>query len=665
MQFQVILTSIALVTGLMLPHASQAKGKAAAKTTNNSPILEMSEAFKKLDRKRLAALLPQVKGHILEPWGAYWELSARLEEARPMEVQEFLTRYAGTYQEDRLRNEWLLLLGKRRDWAAFLSEHPKFRMNDDLDVLCYGLLANASVNGTEITSHVQDLWLSQREPDEGCVAAADQLLKADKLNPLVAWQRARLGFEFDKPRIALQAVGLLNPSWATSLNAIYANPARYLDEKILALRPRTKELVTLALVRLASNDFAAAAEELNKLRWRAQLSQEERSWVWGVIGKRAARALSDKALSYYAQGQESFMHNDHLLWKARAALRAGAWEQVLNTIELLSPAQRHEPTWIYWRARALLALNGPDAVAQAQALYASIASAKGFYEQLALEELGQRITVPIGPEPVSDEEREAALHNPGLQRALAAIQLGLRADGVREWNYSTNLHQRGGMSDRELLAAAELACEQRVWDRCIATSERTKTVVDFEQRYPTPFLHDVIKRSGKAGVDPAFVYGLIRQESRFITDALSGVGATGLMQVMPATARWTAQKIGMANFRPQQITDRDTNIAIGTSYLKFVLDNFDSSMPLAAAAYNAGPTRSKSWRGLSNEPALEAAIWAENVPFPETRDYVKKVLANTTNYAALLTGQPQSIKARLGTIGPQRTEKIDLDVELP
>jgi soluble lytic murein transglycosylase len=194
------------------------------------------------------------------------------------------------------------------------------------------------------------------------------------------------------------------------------------------------------------------------------------------------------------------------------------------------------------------------------------------------------------------------------------------------------------MSDRELLAAAQLACEQEVWDRCINTSERTKTVIDLAQRFPMPHQKSVIKRSADISLDPAYVYGLIRQESRFVTDARSGVGASGLMQVMPATARWTAKKIGLVNFTADQINDRDTNIAIGTGYLKLVLDDFGGSMPLAAAAYNAGPSRPRNWR---NGPPLEAAIWAENVPFAETRDYVKKVLSNTTSYAALLTGQPQ------------------------
>jgi soluble lytic murein transglycosylase len=233
---------------------------------------------------------------------------------------------------------------------------------------------------------------------------------------------------------------------------------------------------------------------------------------------------------------------------------------------------------------------------------------------------------------------------------------------VREWNYTTNLHQSGGMGDRELLAAADFACQREVWDRCINTSERTKSVVDVAQRFPTPFRNTVLERANGIGLDPAYVYGLIRQESRFIMDARSHVGASGLMQVMPATARWTAKKIGLSNFTPDQLNDRDTNITIGTAYLKLALDDFAGSMPMAAAAYNAGPGRPRSWR---NGPVLDAAIWAESVPFAETRDYVKKVLANTTNYAAMLTGLPQSLKSRLGTIGPRDAAAPEVNKDLP
>ena len=241
--------------------------------------------------------------------------------------------------------------------------------------------------------------------------------------------------------------------------------------------------------------------------------------------------------------------------------------------------------------------------------------------------------------PLSDDERSAARTHPGLTRALQLIALGLRNEGVREWNFSLR-----GMNDRALLAAADRACEREVWDRCINTSDRTRNSIDIEQRFPMPFRNEVVAFARELGLDAAYVYGLIRQESRFIMDARSSVGASGLMQIMPATARWTARKIGLP-YSPDLITDRITNLKLGTNYLKLVLDDFDGSQALAAAAYNAGPSRSRRWR---EGATIEPAIWAENIPFTETRDYVKKVLSNATVYAALLAGQKQPPAA----IGP-------------
>jgi soluble lytic murein transglycosylase len=134
------------------------------------------------------------------------------------------------------------------------------------------------------------------------------------------------------------------------------------------------------------------------------------------------------------------------------------------------------------------------------------------------------------------------------------------------------------------------------------------------------------------------------------------------MQLMPATARETARHIGLNTYTPNQINDRETNILLGTAYLKRALDDFGGSMALAAAAYNAGPGRPRSWR---DGPVLEGAIWAENVPFAETRDYVKKVLSNATVYAALLTGQAQSLRERLGTVGPREAGAPPIDSKMP
>jgi len=492
-----------------------------------------------------------------------------------------------------------------------------------------------------------------------------------------------LAAEQGQLRATRMAVAMVTPEADSQVTELSAQPAKYLKSRIIAATRVRQELVALALVRIAAEDPGQAAQLLDS-KWSPHLSPEERNWVWGTIGKQTASKLTDGALGYFANvTRDTDLTDDMLAWKTRAALRAGQWKNVLTSIRAMSEVSRAEPVWTYWRARALLAgvpssermlvelipsadpaaaaRRRPE-VAEARQLLESIASLQGFYENLALEELGQRISPPPRPMPLTVAEKYAASQNPALMRALYAINIGLRPEGVREWNYATNMHDKGGMSDRELLAAADLACQREVWDRCINTSDRTKSQIDVEQRFPMPHRSTVLKRSRDIGLDPAYVYGLMRQESRFVTDARSGVGASGLMQVMPATARWTAKKIGLTTFTPEQLADRDTNITIGTSYLKLVLDNLDGSMPLAAAAYNAGPSRPRSWR---NGPPVEAAIWAENVPFAETREYVKKVLANTTLYAALISGQPQSLKARLGTVGPRKDATPADSAELP
>ncbi|MGJ7510611.1 transglycosylase SLT domain-containing protein [Variovorax sp. GT1P44] len=673
MQFASILASArrrprasfsALSLSLVLAAAAMLQ-PARAQSGNDDVLLQMKQAAQRGDKARLTALLPQARGHALEPWAAYWELKARLTEASPQEVQDFLARYPGTYQEDRLRNDWLLLAGQRRDWDSFMTQHPAYRMNDDAQVRCYAILIDTLRNGSATQAQADEVrrtWFAQRELDDGCLTAADRMIGARLMSPNDAWKKARLSIEANRPQAARAAVLLVAPDAVPLFDEMNASPVKFLTGRGFAVAKSRRELVVLALIKMTVADPEIAASQLES-KWATTLSAEERNWLWGAIGRQFATKLSPMANVYFANVTKiGDLTDDMLSWKARAALRAGEWKQVLSAIDAMSDVQQIDPTWVYWKGRALTAIGGDDRRAEARTLYESIAGTRGFYELLALEELGQRAAVPTRPAPLTLEEKDAARNNASLQRALYAISIGLRPEGTREWNYATNLHDKGGMNDRDLLAAADLACQREVWDRCINTSERTKGVIDVDQRFPMPFRETVVRKSREIGLDPAYVYGLIRQESRFIMDARSGVGASGLMQVMPATARWTAKKIGMGDFTPGQINDRDTNITIGTNYLKLALDDFDGSMALAAAAYNAGPGRPRNWR---NGPTMDAAIWAENVPFTETRDYVKKVLANTTNYAAVISGQPQSLKSRLGSVGPRNTAEPEPNKDLP
>ena len=660
---------------LTLPLCTMAAANTATSDKADAVLVDMSNAFNHNDRKKLSHLLPQAKGHILEPWAAYWELRVRLGDANDSEVKEFLNKYAGTYQEDRLRNDWLLLLAQRQEWSQFEREYALYRMHDDKEVECYANWLQSSqkkFNDTQAQEeNIRRTWLAQRNADEGCTFAFEKLLKARQVSAGTAWRKARSMVEINHKPPARDALRMVSDQSMAKLDELMANPSRFLQQRATSLGKESPEWITLGLIRLAANDHEAAIKQVHNSKLIKLLNNEQLQWVWAVIARQAAMEFDNNALDYFALAagvQE--LPDDVLAWKVRAALRAPGkpnWSMVESAIDAMSPAAQKEPAWVYWRARSLIARQPTSTTAMPQALIGlqSIAGHQGFYEQLAEEELGRKIALPVRPTPPTQAEMETIKSLPGLQRAIYAIRLGLRQDGVREWNYTSGMvdaqGKRGRMNDREKLAAAQWACDMEVWDRCINTSERTQ-LFDVSHRFPMPYRDEVLPRTREINLDPAYVYGLMRQESRFIVSAKSNVGASGLMQVMPRTAKWTAKKIGMKNFQPDQLNQRDTNIAIGTSYMKLVLNNFQGSMPMAAAAYNAGPSRPRKWR---NGPTLEGAIWAECIPFNETRDYVKKVMSNTTMYAALITGEPQSLKARLGKIGPRDKDEPAEDNDLP
>ena len=249
---------------------------ATAQTTGDSTIVEMNKAFKRGDKARLAQLLPQTRGHALEPWAAYWELKARLSEASAQEVQDFFARYPDTYQEDRLRNDWLLLLGQRRDWASFAVMYPDFRMNDDKEVRCYALLVahlEKPSQDPQIADEVRRNWYGQRDTDDGCNAAAARLVGARQLNIQDVWQKARLALETNRPRAAANAVQIVAPEAAGLMAELISSPVKFLSEKRLAFSNTRREIITLALVKMASMDSEGAAFQMDS-RWAVQLAND-------------------------------------------------------------------------------------------------------------------------------------------------------------------------------------------------------------------------------------------------------------------------------------------------------------------------------------------------------------------------------------------------------
>jgi soluble lytic murein transglycosylase len=642
--------------------AQSASRRGDAAISGDAAVLAAREAFAAGDRNRLALAAAAIGEHPLRSYGEFWSLQLRLRSERngtavavDQAVADFMQRHPRTYVADRVRLDWLLNLGARREFAALLRERQAVVWGDDAQLRCYELLARyvTQERPKSLADEGRGLLAATRESStEGCAALADELIADRQLSP---WTRVRALVEHNQLASARRATAALPPADAAQAAQIIEQPARWLTTHERRISRQQIEPALLALARLSRDDPEKAAQFASALN--LHLTPAQRGLVWGRIGHMAALKLTPEAVSWYRQGGEQVgvaadtVRADEVLeWQVRSALRAGDWQMVRNTIERMPRPLADDPAWVYWHGRALAAAGQREA---ADLQYARIAGRFEFYGKLAAEELGRPIVLPPPAAPVSDEELASVQTNAGFQRALGFYRLGLRVEGHREWNWQLGAANEGGrMTDRQMLAAAEFARRNGVIDRMISTSERTREEFDFTQRFPSPYRAALEAHARSAGLEPTWVYGLIRQESRFIEDIRSSAGASGLMQLMPATARWVARKVGMSDFSADRVTEVDVNLRLGTSYLRMVLDDLDGHPALATAAYNAGPGRPRAWRAALPR-AVEGAVFAETIPFNETRDYVKKVMSNSVYYAALFEDRAQSLKTRLGTVAPK------------
>lgn len=609
-------------------------------------FLAAREAFRAGNAARLEKHAARLKGHLLEPYVAYWQLSSRLERASPEEARAFLAANRDSPLSERLRIEWLKALGKRGDWEPFEQELPLL-VGDDIEITCYALQARRRINPSEVLPEVRPLWFVARDLPDSCTPLFEALAAAGMLSIDNLWTRIRLALEAGQVGVARRVADWLPAGQAPEarlLESIASNPAGYLERpQAFILKSRAgREAVLFAVHRLARTSPPQAARLWTKIEER--FSQDERAYAWGMIGYLGAMRHAPDALTWFARAGD--LSDLQLAWKARAALRAPNWQEVLAAIEAMTDKESSDPSWRYWKARALKATGRAQ---EAVDLFKPLASEFSFYGQLALEELGDKVAIPPTRYKPGAEDVRVMDQHLGLRRALELYRLNLRTEANREWLWAIR-----GFDDRQLLAAAEVARRHEIYDRAINTADRTVELHDFGMRYLAPYRDELKTHTAQLDLDEAWVYGLIRQESRFIADARSRVGASGLMQLMPATARWVAGKLGLKDWRWSQVTELDTNITLGTYYLKHVLDTLDGHPVLASAAYNAGPGRARAWRP---EFAVEGAIYAETIPFNETREYVKKVMANATYYAHTLSQQLQPIKQRLGVIGSRKRDQ--------
>ena len=605
-------------------------------------FLAAHDAFRAGDAVKLERFAQRLKGAPLEVYASYYRLRLNLENADPGAVSDFLARPEDTPLIDRLRGEWLKELGKKQRWGEFDAEYPRL-LDEDAELTCYALQSRRRHHEQAALAEARRLWFSGKGQPDSCGPLFDAALDAGIIGEQDVWQRLRLALEAGNVSLARHLAERLGGAHAVSpvaLKVAAADAGRYLERPALDGKNADgqRAVALFALHRLAKQSPDLAIARWNKIE--ARFPEAERRYFYGWLAYEAARKQDDRALQWFGAAGDAPLNAQQSAWRVRAALRAQDWPEVLAGIGAMGAAQQREPDWRYWKARALQATGKP---AEAERLFAALSGEHHFYAQLAGEELaGPQATGGAAGYKPGKEDIAAILALPGVRRTLALYRADLRIEALKEWNWALR-----NFNDRELIAAAEVARRHEMYDRAIGAAERTVNVHDFGLRYLAPYREVLQTHIREHDLEEAWVYGLMRQESRFAAAAKSEAGAAGLMQIMPSTARWIARRLGLKNYRQSLIHELDTNLKLGTYYLKTVLTWFDDSPVPTLAAYNAGPGRARRWRG---DQPLEGAIYAETIPFDETRDYVKKVMSNTMHYARQFDAPQTSLKQRLGTV---------------
>lgn len=648
---------------------ASAAGSAEAQDPG-SPAVALSpadEAFKsafaEAERKNafeflaLSAHVP--RDYLLADYLDYWQLRQRLYAAENLAapdlsldqaVRTFIDTSRNMLTGDLLRRQWMLELGRRGDWVEFELRYPEWVRRNDTRVYCRAGQAHLAL-GRPVGEEAMNAFVRDRDLGEECGALAHDLRAHGLVNDDDLRQRMWRALEVrDWASVRLLA-GMLNVDEVRVELALtkYQSYLAGIDASGGIPDAAGRDVLLLALVSLSRPKPVEAAAQMDRLgKW---LGLAEQRFVWSQIAASSMRDMIPQAYEYALLAEDAPMTDTTREWLARAAMRQHDWALLTRLIADMSSDNQADPVWVYWRARAL---EASGARFGAHALLRKIAHRHDYYGRLAAEELGELVSLPASSGVANPGDIASAAMLPGFARAERFFALGMRYRGNREWSFALT-----GMSDRQLIAAAHLACSRDLLERCIHTASRTREQHDYALRFISPFRDRLAPVAAENGINLAWMYGLIHQESRFLTDARSSVGARGLMQIMPATGKWIAGKKGVRGFRTAQLTEFDTNVRFGSFYLRTVYDDLHASPLLASAAYNAGPRRARQWAATLLRD-VDGPLFVEIIPFNETRDYVKKVLLNTAYYASVFEGRPQSLKRLLGHVSLEPFRSSDI-----
>jgi soluble lytic murein transglycosylase len=590
------------------------------------------------DYQTLAA---QLRDYPLYPYLQFEELRNRLNRAGEEEISRFLKTYNGQPVADRLRQDWLYTLAGNQRWQLFLKYY-RASTSASVDLQCYALQARLMTGRKHgVAEEALRLWLSGESRPKACDPPFNFLEDGGHLDEEHIWARIRLAMHANHPALAGYLAKRLpqqDQAWVKLWREANDQPSRALDDpRLRSDGPLVREIILHALRRIARFDAAQAHEKWPALRKTHAFDASDTARLQGYIAFAAATQHLPQAhawLTALPAGADSERIRE---WRIRTAIEGHDWAAVRQHITDLPAQERNSDEWRYWLAYALQKTGQRE---EARVRFGQLAKDRSYHGFLAADAL--RWHYEMGDQPIAcDADTLKTLYRrPGLVRAHELYRADLLSDARREWAYAIR-----NMNREELEAAAVLASQWGWHDRAILTVARSGNFDDLELRFPLDYLDSVHRHAGRNSLDAGHVFALIRQESAFNRDARSAAGAMGLMQLMPGTGRLTALRDGIPYAGAGTLLDVDTNIQLGTAYLRRMMDRFDGNPVLATAAYNAGPQRVERW--LPESGSEQAEIWIAGIPFAETRNYVQRVFAYAAIYDWRMQRTIETLKRRM------------------
>ncbi len=599
---------------------------------------------------RYQLLMNELDGYVLRGHLEFQYLKQRIASTSTETLREYLENNRYSVTSNYLRKRWLAYLARQGKWDLFLAEYKDIK--NDKNLYCYRLnrlIGQADQDQADLMQQVEKLWMTGKRLPRSCNPVFDQWRRAGHMSRDLIIARIKLAMERRRLSLARELSYYPDRKWVSRWIRMHRRPARELAAINFRIKtPLARMIVKHGVVRLAYRDPEAAMEAWTRLKQQYRFFGEDDNYVNRYVGILGAKQHLPQSVKWLSAVSADDQDDTLRYWRIKAALRANDWETAQEFIGALKEGEAQEYEWRYWRARIMEENGNAEGALD---IFASLAQERSYYGFLAADRVGAPYSMKHREVMVSEQEVEAMLARPDIRVAQELFNVGQIVAARRQW-YWLIRH----MNNRELQAAAVVAKKWGWHDRALFTVNKSNHHDDLDLRFPVLYRDKVEFNARRSGVDPGWIYGIMRQESAFVSDARSGAGALGLMQLMPRTGRATARSLRLNIRSRRAIMNVDNNLRLGVHHLRTVLRRHKGNQVVATAAYNAGSHRINRW--LPQKENMPADIWVDTIPFNETRNYVKNVMGFTAIYEYRLNLIPTPLQTRMDEVRPRKKNRF-------